>query len=157
MSASHLLDSPRKTLILGRSDLLGQPLYNYLCSPALNWPSVQLWGRQEIKTWQEGDLPRLKQTEQNSPIIADNHSPREELTARRPLSAQLIISATGSPFLISAQDIQPNTALIDVGEPQPDINPDVIGKASFLTPVPGGVGPLTVISLLENAFFLATH
>lgn len=116
---------PPQTLILGRSDLLGQPLFNFLNYQ--HWP-VQLWGRREIEQWQE---------------------------THQPLPAQLIITATGQAHLISARDIQPHAALIDVGEPNPDVSPDVVGRASFLTPVPRGVGPLTVISLLENAWFLS--
>jgi methylenetetrahydrofolate dehydrogenase (NADP+)/methenyltetrahydrofolate cyclohydrolase len=39
---------------------------------------------------------------------------------------------------------------IDVGYPHGDFDPEVAGKASFFTPVPGGVGPVTVAMLFAN-------
>lgn len=72
--------------------------------------------------------------------------------------ADVIISATGQKHLISASDIKKGSILIDVGncyEKQKlygDIakNPQVLEKCSMITPVPKGVGPLTVICLIEN-------
>jgi|GEM_PF-531505 len=71
--------------------------------------------------------------------------------------ATLIISATGQQHLINKTHIQTGATLIDVGITRMpdntitgDIHPNVIGTATALTPVPGGVGPLTVTSLLTN-------
>jgi len=52
--------------------------------------------------------------------------------------------------------LKAGVALIDVGEPKGDVDfQSVADKASFITPVPGGVGPMTVISLMENCVTLA--
>jgi len=69
--------------------------------------------------------------------------------------ADIIISATGSPNLVKGEMVKEGAIVIDVGSPKGDIDFDsVVKKASFITPVPGGVGPMTVVSLLENFLFL---
>jgi len=72
------------------------------------------------------------------------------------LNSDVVISATGVSNLITPDMVSEGVITIDVGEPQPDISRAVAMKASFFTPVPGGVGPMTVVSLLENGFRL-TH
>ncbi len=63
----------------------------------------------------------------------------------------VLISATGCSGLIRGKDIKENSIVIDVGAPRGDvITSEVIGKAKFLSPVPGGVGPMTIACLLEN-------
>lgn len=63
----------------------------------------------------------------------------------------ILVSATGQPNLIKADMIKEGVVLIDVGSPKGDVDfNDVLSKVSFITPVPGGVGPVTIISLLEN-------
>jgi methylenetetrahydrofolate dehydrogenase (NADP+)/methenyltetrahydrofolate cyclohydrolase len=71
--------------------------------------------------------------------------------------ADLLISATGIPGLITADHIKNNAIIIDVGiAPTPEgIKGDVDrttvdGKAAQLTPVPGGVGPVTIASSIYN-------
>lgn len=70
--------------------------------------------------------------------------------------SDLIISALGEPGVIHRHDIKENAALIDIGITKRggkifgDVDPDVDGKALWRTPVPGGVGPLTVAMLLDN-------
>ena len=54
--------------------------------------------------------------------------------------------------------IKKGAVVVDVGEPRPDVDlASVVERAAVITPVPGGVGPLTVISLLENAVSLINH
>lgn len=66
-------------------------------------------------------------------------------------NAKIVISATGSPEVITAEHISKGAVVIDVGSPKGDVLfSEVKDKASFVTPVPGGVGPVTVVSLLEN-------
>lgn len=72
-------------------------------------------------------------------------------------AADIIISATGVAHLITASFIQKGAILIDVGftykngKLYGDIDPkSVAKKAAYLSPVPGGVGPMTVALLLEN-------
>ncbi|HEX6976810.1 MAG TPA: bifunctional 5,10-methylenetetrahydrofolate dehydrogenase/5,10-methenyltetrahydrofolate cyclohydrolase [Patescibacteria group bacterium] len=67
------------------------------------------------------------------------------------LKADILISATGKPNLIKANMVKEGSAIIDVGSPKPDVAfNEVASKAVFITPVPGGVGPVTIVSLLEN-------
>jgi methylenetetrahydrofolate dehydrogenase (NADP+) / methenyltetrahydrofolate cyclohydrolase len=73
-----------------------------------------------------------------------------------PLPFDLIISATGVANLINGEKIKDGSILIDVGAPSGDIElSSVQDKASFVTPVPGGVGPVTVVSLMENILEVA--
>lgn len=63
----------------------------------------------------------------------------------------VVISCTGSSKIITAEMIKPNSIVIDVGYPQGDVDFEAIkNKVAFITPVPGGVGPVTVASLMEN-------
>lgn len=70
-------------------------------------------------------------------------------------NADVIILATGKQGLIKKEDLNPNQIIIDCGYHENgsgDLNfiPDV----SMYTPVPGGVGPVTIVCLIENAFKL---
>ncbi|MCX0290321.1 bifunctional methylenetetrahydrofolate dehydrogenase/methenyltetrahydrofolate cyclohydrolase [Lactobacillus kullabergensis] len=71
--------------------------------------------------------------------------------------ADILVSATGQPKLIKANMIKKNAVIVDVGICR--VNGNIVGDvdfakvvaiASFITPVPGGVGPLTVESLMEQ-------
>lgn len=66
------------------------------------------------------------------------------------LSADVVISAVGSMNLITPEMIKDKAIIIDVGSPFGDFEREVEGKSSFFTPVPGGVGPVTISALLEN-------
>lgn len=72
--------------------------------------------------------------------------------------ADILISATGRPGLIQGEWIKPGATVIDVGLTRQS-NGVIAGdvdfegareQAAWLTPVPGGVGPMTIVSLLEN-------
>lgn len=63
---------------------------------------------------------------------------------------EVVISCTGKESLIKAEMVQNGFRGIDLGYPRGDISAEAIAKASFITPVPGGVGPLTIVSLFEN-------
>jgi methylenetetrahydrofolate dehydrogenase (NADP+)/methenyltetrahydrofolate cyclohydrolase len=66
-------------------------------------------------------------------------------------AAEVLVSVTGSPGIITADHVKKGAVVIDVGSPQGDVDfRKVSERASFVTPVPGGVGPVTVVSLLEN-------
>lgn len=72
-------------------------------------------------------------------------------------NADIVILALGNPGVIKPQWIKPGAIVIDVGFTRSDdgkIHGDIehskVTQASWITPVPGGVGPMTVISLLEN-------
>ncbi|KKQ98600.1 MAG: Bifunctional protein FolD [Candidatus Woesebacteria bacterium GW2011_GWB1_39_12] len=64
--------------------------------------------------------------------------------------ADILISVTGSPGVIGRDDIKKGAVVIDVGAPYGDIEKGAYEKASFVSPVPGGVGPVTISCLLEN-------
>lgn len=70
--------------------------------------------------------------------------------------ADLLISATGVPNLIKGNMVKKGAVVIDVGSPRGDVDYKKVKKvASFITPVPGGVGPVTVVCLMENVFTAA--
>lgn len=73
------------------------------------------------------------------------------------LEANILVSATGVPGLITGDMVKNGVIVIDVGAEKVDGKlvgdvdfASVYPKASRITPVPGGVGPMTVISLMEN-------
>lgn len=76
-------------------------------------------------------------------------------------NAELLVVAAGSPGLIKGDWIKPGAIVIDVGMNRMD-NGQLVGdvefekakeRASFITPVPGGVGPMTVAMLLANTLY----
>jgi methylenetetrahydrofolate dehydrogenase (NADP+)/methenyltetrahydrofolate cyclohydrolase len=64
--------------------------------------------------------------------------------------ADILVSATGVPGLIKPDWIKPGALVIDVGAPNPDVAEGGAEVAGILTPVPGGVGPLTATMLVKN-------
>jgi len=74
-------------------------------------------------------------------------------------NADIVIMACGVPKLLTGDMIKDDAVVIDVGFTE--VNEEVVGdvdfetvekKASYITPVPGGVGPVTVAMLLENIY-----
>jgi methylenetetrahydrofolate dehydrogenase (NADP+)/methenyltetrahydrofolate cyclohydrolase len=77
-------------------------------------------------------------------------------------NADVIISAVGKPKLIIGDKIKPGSIVIDAGTSESDGGivgdvdlESVKGAASFVSPVPGGVGPVTVAKLLANVLKVA--
>ena len=70
--------------------------------------------------------------------------------------ADVLVVAVGKKYLIDNTMIKKDAIMIDVGinrvdgKPFGDVNPNVNDIASYVTPVPGGVGPMTVCMLLKN-------
>lgn len=62
----------------------------------------------------------------------------------------LIVAATGVPGLVKGEIVKEGVIAIDVGAPIGDFDKSVYQRASFVTPVPGGIGPVTIACLLEN-------
>ena len=87
-----------------------------------------------------------------------SHDTREHVAR-----ADIVVSATGKAGLIGADWIKPGAVVIDVGivaQPDGSLRGDVrfdevAERASWITPVPGGVGPVTRASLLENTLAAA--
>ena len=116
-----------KYLVLGKSDLLGIPLFY-----------------------------ELKRQEKDVEILASKELEERMSSGQKLLDASVIASATGSKDLVTGSMVSENVVVVDVGEPRADVEFESVSKkASFITPVPGGVGPMTVISLLENCIKLA--
>lgn len=122
LKAAQVFGKKLKFIILGKSDLLGRPL-SY---------ELKNGGEQVGVLGTKG----LNQRKESGQLLLD---------------ADVIISATGQPGLITGEMIKDGVVVIDAGEPKGDVDfTSVAPQTSFITPVPGGVGPLTVISLMEN-------
>lgn len=76
-------------------------------------------------------------------------------------SADVLITAIGKPHHITAQHVKPGAIIVDVGisddgdAVKGDVAPNAAEIAQWITPVPGGVGPMTVAMLTENVVELA--
>jgi methylenetetrahydrofolate dehydrogenase (NADP+)/methenyltetrahydrofolate cyclohydrolase len=83
------------------------------------------------------------------------HSHTDDL-ARHTLDADILVAAVGHPHLITADMVKQGATVIDVGITRTDaglvgdVDPGVAEIAAYLTPVPGGVGPMTIAALLGN-------
>ena len=70
--------------------------------------------------------------------------------------ADIVIAAIGSAHFLKASDVKPGAVVIDVGISRTsagllgDVDPGVMNVASFVAPMPGGVGPMTRAMLLQN-------
>lgn len=75
--------------------------------------------------------------------------------------AEIVVAAAGVPGMVTAEMISPGAVLVDVGVSRVagvttgDLAPDVWDKAGWVTPNPGGVGPMTRAMLLSNVVQLA--
>ncbi|MEW2286033.1 bifunctional 5,10-methylenetetrahydrofolate dehydrogenase/5,10-methenyltetrahydrofolate cyclohydrolase [Streptomyces sp. NPDC047841] len=88
------------------------------------------------------------------------HSRTRELSAVV-READIVVAAVGRPRLIRGQDIKPGAVVVDAG-----YNPGNVGdvdfdsaveRASLITPVPGGVGPMTIATLLDQTVTAAAR
>ena len=128
----------RHVVILGRSDIVGKPLALLLASRGTG-----------------GDA-----------TVTICHSRSADLAAVT-RQADILVAAVGRPRLVTADMVKPGAAVIDVGINR-IVGPDGSGKlvgdvdfdgvrevAGWISPVPGGVGPLTVAMLLANTLLAA--
>ncbi len=121
---SHNIDlKNKKIIIVGRGKLVGQPLEKILNEQHLNI---------EICDSETTDLKS------------------------KTLSADIIISGVGEPGLITLDMVSKKAIVIDAGTAESsgkltgDVDPGVYQKVSAYSPVPGGVGPVTVACLYKN-------
>ena len=90
------------------------------------------------------------------------HSRTREL-ADHTREADVLVVAVGSPAVVKADMVKPRAVVVDVGMNRTeaglvgDVDPAAIEVAAAMTPVPGGVGPLTIACLLENAVRCARY
>lgn len=87
------------------------------------------------------------------------------------IDSDIIIAAVGIPQFVTADMVKNGAVIIDVGTTRikddtrkngyrlvGDVDfENVKDKCSFITPVPGGVGPMTIVSLMKNTLLAATH
>jgi methylenetetrahydrofolate dehydrogenase (NADP+)/methenyltetrahydrofolate cyclohydrolase len=83
------------------------------------------------------------------------HSHTDDL-ARQTLDADVLVVAAGVPEVVSADMVKSGAAVVDVGINRTesglvgDVDPAAAERAAFLSPVPGGVGPMTIAMVLQN-------
>ena len=113
-------------LVIGRSFLVGRPLALILGAKGVDATTMQAHSRTQ-------DLSRLTRL------------------------ADIVVVAAGQPGLVTAADVKPGAVVVDVGIIRTesglvgDVDFDSVSEvAGAITPVPGGVGPMTIASLLAN-------
>jgi methylenetetrahydrofolate dehydrogenase (NADP+)/methenyltetrahydrofolate cyclohydrolase len=118
---------------------------------ALDGATAVVIGRSQIV-----GKPTAQLLQQGNATVTTCHSHTADL-ARHTLAADVLVVAAGVPGLVSPAMVKPGSTVIDVAVNRTkagvvgDVAPDVAATAGYLTPVPGGVGPMTIACLLENA------
>ena len=101
-------------------------------------------------------------TKERNATVTLTHSRTKDLAAvcRR---ADILVAAIGRPHMIGADFVKPGAAVIDVGINRTDdglvgdVDFDAVSEvADWITPVPGGVGPMTIAMLMANTLALAS-
>ena len=92
--------------------------------------------------------------------VTNLHTGSKDLAAHTKRS-DIVIAAIGKSHFLTAEMIKPGAVVVDVGITrtqsglQGDVHPDVAQIASAITPMPGGVGPMTRAMLLNNILLIA--
>lgn len=128
--------SGKHCVVLGRSNIVGRPIANLLSRKAI-----------------PGDC-----------TVTVCHSRTKDI-ARYTRDADIIIAAIGIPEFLKGDMVKDGAVIVDVGITRVaadnekgyrivgDVEFDSVApKSSYITPVPGGVGPMTIISLMKNTF-----
>jgi methylenetetrahydrofolate dehydrogenase (NADP+)/methenyltetrahydrofolate cyclohydrolase len=124
--------SGRDVVIIGRGNTVGRPLSMMLSSKKVN------------------------------ATVTTVHSRTKDLAAHTQ-RADIVIAAAGSPRLLTASMIKSGAVIVDVGLTRTetglvgDVADDVRDRAGWITPVPGGVGPMTRAMLLSNLVEIASR
>src|SRR6266576_3395536 len=95
---------------------------------------------------------------QRNATVTICHSRTQDLE-RHTLDADVLVAAVGRAHLISADMVMAGATVIDVGMNREegsrrvlgDVDPSAMEEAAYMTPVPGGVGPMTIAMVLQNA------
>jgi methylenetetrahydrofolate dehydrogenase (NADP+)/methenyltetrahydrofolate cyclohydrolase len=83
------------------------------------------------------------------------HSRTRDL-AKYTLEADVLVAAVGQPHVVKREMVKPGSTVIDVGLTRTDdglfgdVDPAAAERAAYITPVPGGVGPMTIAMVLQN-------
>ncbi len=89
------------------------------------------------------------------------HSHTQHL-AEHTLQADILVVAIGKEHYVTPEMVKEGAVVIDVGitvregKTLGDVHPDILRKASYLSPVPGGIGPVTIASVLHTLLEVAT-
>ena len=99
---------------------------------------------------------------QENATVSICHTRTDDLE-RYTLDADVLVVAAGRPEIVTADMVKSGSAVVDVGINRTenglvgDVDPDAATHAAFLTPVPGGVGPMTIAILLQNTVRAARY
>jgi methylenetetrahydrofolate dehydrogenase (NADP+) / methenyltetrahydrofolate cyclohydrolase len=119
-----------RAVVVGRSDIVGKPVAHLLI--------------------------------QANATVTICHSRTRELE-RHTLEADVLVVAVGQPEMVTADMVKQGAAVVDVGINRTenglvgDVDSAAAERAAFLTPVPGGVGPMTIAMLLRNTVRAARY
>tara|TARA_B100001287_G_scaffold108286_1_gene91239 strand:- start:670 stop:1545 length:876 start_codon:yes stop_codon:yes gene_type:complete len=152
-------------LVQGRTDGL------LPCTPSgvmemLRWANVPLEGKRAVVLGRSRivgmPMALLLAARGADATVTVVHS-RSEDVAERCREADVIVAAVGRPDMVQAEWVKPGAAVVDVGINRVDddtrergwrlagdVHPDVASVARWLSPVPGGVGPMTIATLMAN-------
>lgn len=131
----HIETRGKKCVVLGRSNIVGKPMAMLM----------------------------MRKSYPGDATVTVCHS-RSAGLAEECRQADILIAAMGQPGFVTADMVKPGAVVIDVGTTRvPDATrksgfrlsgdvrfDEVAPKCSFITPVPGGVGPMTIVSLMKN-------
>ena len=132
--------SGKNCLVIGRSNIVGRPMSTLLSRKGV-----------------DGTVTIAHSRTKNIKSLA--------------LQADIIVVALGIPNFLTADMVSPGAVVIDVGITRVDTDENTRGyklmgdvafdevapKCSYITPVPGGVGPMTIVSLLKNTLLAAKN
>lgn len=127
-------------VVLGRSNIVGKPVANLM----------------------------MQKADPGNATVTVLHSASRDIKEKC-AEADIIIAALGNPGFVTADMVKPGATIIDVGTTRvPDASrksgfrlcgdvdfENVAPKCAFITPVPGGVGPMTICSLMKNTLLAA--
>jgi len=119
-----------RAVVVGRSDIVGKPVAHLLL--------------------------------QANATVSICHTHTDDL-ARYTLDADVLVVAAGRAGVVSAEMVKEGAAVVDVGVNRTeaglvgDVDAGASERAAFLTPVPGGVGPMTIAMLLQNTVRAARY
>lgn len=123
----------KHVVVIGRSDIVGKPMANMLVQRDLGFGSDYANATVTVCHSQSTNLKEICR------------------------SADVLIAAVGRPRLVKVDMVKPGAVVVDVGINREDEKlvgdvdyEPVSGVASAITPVPGGIGPLTIAMLLRN-------
>ena len=124
LAVSHVPLEGARAVVIGRSAIVGKPVAHLLL--------------------------------QANATVTICHTHTRDL-ARATLEADVLVVAAGRPAFVSPDMVKTGAAVVDVGINRTeagvvgDVDPGVEDVAAYFTPVPGGVGPMTIACLLQNA------